>query len=83
MGDECARSDSGSKVTFRVKFLQGEVDRESRDPQISRKRARGGKTGGVIAKTAGDQFIANLSIKLLMQRFGRIPDQPDHFESDD
>ncbi len=51
IGNECARSDSGSKVTLRMKFLEGEVDRESRDSQISGKRARRGKTGGVIVKT--------------------------------
>src|SRR6184192_1657764 len=54
IGNECARSDSGSKVTLRMKFLEGEVDRESRDSQISGKRARRGKTGGVIIKTARD-----------------------------
>src|SRR5437762_10392923 len=52
IGNECARSDSGSKVTLRMKFLEGEVDSESRDSQISGERARRGKTGGVIAKTA-------------------------------
>jgi hypothetical protein len=52
IGNECARSDSGSKVTLRMKFLEGEVDGESRDSQISGERARRGKAGGVIAKTA-------------------------------
>src|SRR5438046_8326675 len=51
IGNECARSDSGSKVTLHMKFLAGEVDRKSRDSQISGKRARRGKTGGVIVKT--------------------------------
>src|SRR5438067_10907243 len=54
IGNECARSDSGSKVTLRMELFEGEIDGESGDPQISGQRARRGKTRRVISKTAGD-----------------------------
>jgi hypothetical protein len=36
-----------------------------------------------MSETSRRQFIANLSVKLLMQWFGRCAIQPDHFKSHD
>src|SRR5437762_14171124 len=66
-----------------MKFLEGDIDSESRDSQISRKRTSGRKSRGVVGKTSRDQFIANLAVKLLMKRFSRRPIKPNHFESHD
>jgi len=66
-----------------MKFLEGDIDSESRDSQVSRERTSGGKSRGVIGKTSRDQFIANLAVKLLMERFSRRPIKSNHFESHD
>jgi hypothetical protein len=66
-----------------MKFLEGDIDSESRDSQISRERTSGGKSRGVVGKTSRDQFIANLAVKLLMERFSRRPIKPNHFERHD
>src|SRR5437016_14509177 len=40
--DERAGSDSGAKITFGMKFLEGDIDSEFRDCQHRRKRTRAG-----------------------------------------
>jgi hypothetical protein len=53
-----------------MQLFEGEIDGESGNSEVSSKGTSGGKTRRVIAKVPGDQFVANLAIELLMQRFG-------------
>jgi len=83
MDDESAGSDSGAKISFRMKLREGEVYGVSRGSQVSRKRSRGRKSRAAVVKASRDQFIANLAVKLLMKRFSRRPIEPNHFERHD
>jgi len=83
MDDESAGSDSGAKISFRMKLREGEVYGVSRGSQVSRKRSRRRKSRAAVVKASRDQFIANLAVKLLMKRFSRRPIEPNHFERHD
>jgi hypothetical protein len=83
MDNESAGSDPGAKITFRMKLREGKVYGVSRGSQVSRKRSRGRKSRAAVVKASRDQFIANLAVKLLMERFSGRPIEPNHFERHD
>src|SRR6476660_8296752 len=70
LGDERTGADFRSEVALGMELVEGEVDGESGNSEIGGQGASGGKARRVIAKVPGDQFVANLAIELLMQRFG-------------
>src|SRR6266496_2332858 len=83
LGDECARPNSRLKITFRMKPRESEVHSKSRYSQVGGQRARGGKPGRVVVEVCRNQFIANLTIELLMERFVRSTIEANHFKSHD
>ena len=66
-----------------MKLHEGKVYGESRDPQVIRERTRGRKPRGIVVKAPRDQFIANLTVELLMEWFSSRSVEPNHFECDD
>src|SRR5213075_1513436 len=83
LGNKCARSDFRLKVTFRMKSGESDVYRESRHSQVDCKLTRGGESGRVVVESCRYQFIANLPVKLLMERFMGSAVQPNHFKGHD
>src|SRR4030095_840289 len=81
LGDERARSDFRLKITFRMKSREGDVYSESRYSQVDCKLTRGGESGRVVVESCRNQFIANLPVKLFMERFMGSAVQPNHFKS--
>ena len=70
IGDERTGADFRSEVALGMQLVEGEVDSESGNSEIGGQGAGRGKARRVIAKVSGDQFVTNLTIELLMQRFG-------------
>ena len=64
-----------------MKPRESDVYSEARYSQLRGQLARGGESRRVVVETCRSQFIANLPVKLLMERFGRRAIQPDHFKS--
>ena len=83
MRDKSARTDSRTKIAFRTKFRESDVYRESRYAKIGGEAREEGSREESSFKAARDQFIANLAIKLLMERLMRSAIELDHFKSDD
>ena len=72
----------GAEITFSVKFRECEVDRKSRDSQLDSQCSRGRKPGSTVAKAARSQLIANLAIKLLVERFRGCAIESNHRTND-
>src|SRR5260370_18569603 len=49
-------------------------------PQVSRQSPRGWESSRTIAEDRGREFVANLPVKLLMERLSCRPIESDHFE---
>src|SRR5437016_2854606 len=81
LGDEHARANFRLKITFRMKSREGDVYSESRYSQVDCKLTRGGEPGRIVVESCGNQFIANLPVKLFMERFMRSAVQLNHFKS--
>jgi len=62
---------------------EGDVYSESGYSQVASQLARGGESRRVVVESCRNQFIANLAIKLFMERFIRSAIQPNHFKSHD
>src|SRR5262245_52601865 len=73
----------GAEITFSVKFQECEVDRRSRDSQVGSQRTCRRKPGSAVAKATRSQLIANLTIELLVQRFGGRAIESNHLKRDD
>src|SRR5258707_5061334 len=69
LGDERARPDFRLKITLRMKPRESDVYSEARYSQLDCKLARGGEPGRVIVEGCRNQFIADLAVKLFMERF--------------
>src|SRR5690242_4766710 len=70
IGDERSGANFRSEVALGMQLVEGKVDSESGNSEIGGKCASRRKARRTIAKVPGDQFVTNLTIKLLMQRFG-------------
>src|SRR5215469_15755212 len=81
--DERAGAVARLEIALRLKFRQSEIDGEARDSEIVGKCARSGKPYNGSVKTLGHQFVPNLAVKLLVQRFTSVAVEPNHFEGDD
>jgi len=66
-----------------MKSGESDVYRESRDSQIDCKFTRGGESGRVVVESCSNQFIADLPVKLFMERFMGSAVQPNHFKGHD
>lgn len=67
VGDEGAGAGPRFEVAFGVQLFEREFHREPRDAQLGGERAGRGKTRGITVKAAGDQFVTDLTVKLLMK----------------
>jgi len=83
MCDKGAGFGLGAEITFSVKFREREVDRKSRDSQLDSQHTRGRKPGSSVAKAARSQLIANLAVKLLVERFRGCAIESNHLERND
>ena len=70
IGDEGTGANFGAKVALGMKFVESEINGESGNSEIGGQGARGGQARRVIAEVPSDQFVANLTVELLMQWFG-------------
>ncbi len=77
------RPELGSQVALSVKLREREVYGQSRDSEIRGQSSRGREPRGLVAKASRSQFITDLTIELLVERFDRSPVQSNHFESYD
>jgi len=66
-----------------MKFGERVVYREPGNPELGRQRSRRRQSRRAIAEIARPQLIADLAVKLVMERLGRAAIQPHHFEVDD
>ena len=82
MRDKGAGASPRTKVAFSKQFRESEVYSESRYSQIDCQRAGGGKPRYAVIYAAGEQFIANLPVELLVERLCRSAIQMDHFKRD-
>src|SRR5215213_4410877 len=82
VGDERTRTSPRLEVAFAMQLFEGQLNRQSSDAEILGERARRRKARRVGAKGAGNQFIPNLAVELLMERLARAAIQPDHLERD-
>jgi len=83
VGNECSGARLWAEVTFGMKFWKRESNRRSWNSAVCSQRPRGGKSRWAIAEPARFQLVANLPVKLLMERFGCRPVKPNHLKSYD
>src|SRR5438093_12585165 len=63
-----------------MKLRECKIYGQPRYPQVSRQRARGGESRRTVAEGPRPEFVANLAVKLLVERFSCRPIKPNHFE---
>jgi len=77
---ECSGPGLWAEVTFAVKFWKRESNRRSWDSAVCGQSPRGRKSGWPIAEPSRFQLVANLAVKLLMERLCCRPIKPNHLE---
>jgi hypothetical protein len=58
------------KIAFSMKLREGKIHGQPCYPQVSRESPGGRESSRGIAEVPRPEFVANLPIKLLVERFG-------------